>query len=123
LTRLLNLCSADKLFFHFFQSFFERLLRHICRVEFPFNEGDKGWQAFFSLFFESFLSAFRALSDRGLPGYHLRPGLTRLDLCRYTENEAIEIPTFAGVGSRFDYRRCRRLAFRLFPRQTNTSRA
>jgi hypothetical protein len=35
LTRLLNLYGADKLFFHFFQSFFERPSGPTCRVNSP----------------------------------------------------------------------------------------
>jgi hypothetical protein len=51
---LLNFQSADKLFFHFFQTFFERpngvFVARISRVA----EEAKGWQAFFVSFFEIF---------------------------------------------------------------------
>jgi hypothetical protein len=51
LTRLLNIYGADKLFFHFFQSFFERPSGHTCRVNFPFNGTPQGLASFFLTFF------------------------------------------------------------------------
>jgi hypothetical protein len=51
LAGLLNFCGPDKLFFHFFQSFFERLLGLFVRPNPPLMEGAKGWQAFFFTFF------------------------------------------------------------------------
>jgi len=54
LAGLLNFGGPDKLFFHFFQSFFERLSGPICPVESSLTEDAKGWQAFFSLFLKVF---------------------------------------------------------------------
>ena len=48
---LLNFLNTDKLFFHFFQSFFERSFGHTCRVKSPFN-GTRQWLA--SFFFHFF---------------------------------------------------------------------
>jgi SAM-dependent methyltransferase len=56
LARLLNFYGPDKFFFHFFQSFFERLLGPICPVESPFNGMRQGLASFFFTFFESFFS-------------------------------------------------------------------
>jgi len=56
LARLLNFQNADKLFFHFFQSFFERPSGHTCRVNTPFTGTPQGLASFFFDFFEVFLS-------------------------------------------------------------------
>jgi hypothetical protein len=64
LTRLLNLYSGDKLFFHFFQSFFERLSGPICRVESPFSERLQGLASFFFTFLKVFLSGLEGQNAR-----------------------------------------------------------
>jgi hypothetical protein len=56
LTRLLNIYGADKLFFHLFQSFFERPSGHTCRVNSPFNGTRQGLASFFLIFLKFFLS-------------------------------------------------------------------
>src|SRR5207302_10282885 len=56
LTRLLNFCGADKLFFHFFQSFFEQSSGPICRVKSPFNGTRRGLASFFLAFLKVFLN-------------------------------------------------------------------
>jgi hypothetical protein len=60
LAGLLNFYDADKLFFHFFQSFFERLSRPICRIDTPFSGTPQGLASFFFTFFESFLNPTNA---------------------------------------------------------------
>jgi hypothetical protein len=53
-TGLLNLQDADKLFFHFSKSFFERFLDLLVALDLRLAEGIGSWQAFFSLFFNVF---------------------------------------------------------------------
>jgi hypothetical protein len=62
---------------------------------------------------------FSAFVNRGLRGYHLRTALMPL-IYANTENEVVKIWRAATMGRRFDHWRCRRLAFRPFPRQTKT---
>jgi hypothetical protein len=78
LTRLLNIYGADKLFFHLFQSFFERPSGHTCRVNTPFTGTRQGLASFFFDFFEVFF-------ERPKPEIHINrhgffcPRITPID--------------------------------------------
>ena len=56
---LLNFSQADKLFFHFFESIFERKIGLPVANFLSFIELPETWQAFFSLFLKFFEQAKR----------------------------------------------------------------